>query len=921
MKKIKRVFTILLALIIAFNAVQFPTAVKAAEGDGMTFADATRMYYSDKVLTTTPKTYEAVVKLPSGFSARPGVVIGNYFGGKETASLEVNTGGKPRLYVSSGGKDYNVQFSSAIPLGEWVHIAVVHEASNVIKCYINGALVETLTKANNNNLEVPYFDPTYQSPLVLGGDHRSKNGQNFKGNIQSVALYSDARTAEEIANDVTNYGNDNLLLHYDMSTVTDPTKVAVISDLSGNGMHASFERWIEPEDKSPVNDYDFSFAVVGDTQIINNYKTDTFQLAPLYEWIRDNVQSKKIKYVLGLGDITENQTDAEFQHAVDNIKKLNGSVPYSLIRGNHDNSSEKFSSFFNYSEYTSQIGGRFDENSLNNVWMEFSVGELKYLVLCLDYGVPDDVINWANSVIEEHPEHNVIITTHGYLYRDGTTLDSGNELAVPTPNDGNNIWSKLASQHENVVLVLSGHDPHNDIVVTQREGVNGNTVTEMLIDPQGMDNAMGPTGMVAMFYFSNGGKTLQLEYYSTIRNQYWPEARTFELDIISGCEHANVTEYDAVEVSCTTEGHAAYTECDDCGMILSGTAEKTPKLPHDFKHYARLEATPTSTGNVEYWECGVCHKKFSDNEGKNEVSDPVIPMLGNLALTSTKLDLEDEISLCFSVSKSSLDNGGYKAPYVRVILNGIEQKIWGVLKGNDYVFVFDNIAAHQMNDEITVFLCVHANNTVYSSKPTVHSVATCCYDMLNDEATSGELKTLLVDLLNYGAAAQTYEGYRTDALVNANLTESQKALGTTTTPTATSVQNQETLSGATVVWKSAGLNLKDTAALRFKIEATSVQGLSVKVTDENGVVVACDSTFQKISDNSYYVFVKGITLSQMREVRKFTIYNGEQAVSNTLVYSIATYASKKMNDVSLGALMKAMLQLGDSMATYMATLN
>lgn len=36
----------------------------------------------------------------------------------------------------------------------------------------------------------------------------------------------------------------------------------------------------------------------------------------------------------------------------------------------------------------------------------------------------------------------------------------------------------------------------------------------------------------------------------------------------------------------------------------------------------------------------------------------------------------------------------------------------------------------------------------------------------------------MVDLLNYGAAAQTYFAYRTDALVNSDLTDEQKALAT-----------------------------------------------------------------------------------------------------------------------------------------------
>lgn len=48
-------------------------------------------------------------------------------------------------------------------------------------------------------------------------------------------------------------------------------------------------------------------------------------------------------------------------------------------------------------------------------------------------------------------------------------------------------------------------------------------------------------------------------------------------------------------------------------------------------------------------------------------------------------------------------------------------------------------------------------------------------DMLAN-STNPNMKALVVAMLNYGAAAQTHFGYKTDALMNAGLTEEQKAL-------------------------------------------------------------------------------------------------------------------------------------------------
>jgi len=86
-------------------------------------------------------------------------------------------------------------------------------------------------------------------------------------------------------------------------------------------------------------------------------------------------------------------------------------------------------------------------------------------------------------------------------------------------NDGAELWEKLVSQHSNIVMVLCGHDHKTkDIVRREREGVNGNVVTEMLICPQSIDvndSSTPKAGMVAMLYFSNGGKDISVEYVNT----------------------------------------------------------------------------------------------------------------------------------------------------------------------------------------------------------------------------------------------------------------------------------------------------------------------------------------------------------------------------------------------------------------------
>ena len=57
----------------------------------------------------------------------------------------------------------------------------------------------------------------------------------------------------------------------------------------------------------------------------------------------------------------------------------------------------------------------------------------------------------------------------------------------------------------------------------------------------------------------------------------------------------------------------------------------------------------------------------------------------------------------------------------------------------------------------------------------------------------------------------------------------------------------------------------------------------------------------------------------MRQAVEATVYQNDVAVSNTLTYSVESYAAKHQNDVTplyLADLVKAMMLYGDSAAAY-----
>ncbi len=497
-------------------------AVTADESEGLSFTKD-EMLITESAFSKLPATYEATVKFPEDTTSgtRGGVIFGD-FKNMTTAcvSFEIHKNGNPRLYfIDADKKTYSFIFDKVnVYTGDWVNIAIVKDSTaETITCYIDGIAKQTLTGATPATL-------TLKSQMCIGGDNRDGNEQYFKGSIKNVTLYSDVRTADEIKTDASgSYGTDNLIGSYD---ITANAKSA--ADKNGIGpKFASSNPWFE---KEPAKDYDYSFAVVGDTQSLAYYYPT--ELGKLYTWIVDNVEDKKIEYVFGVGDITDKDTRNEWTLAKKVITKLNGVVPYSLVRGNHD-SVEMMNKFFPYSEFGSKFTGSYDESILNT-YHAFEVGDIKYLLVNLDMGPSDKVLEWANEVVSQYPDHNVIVTTHVYLYHDGTTLDSGDNAPASKCggiNDGDDIWDKFIKKHKNIVLVLSGHDPYDKIVRTQKRGDNGNVVTQMLIDPQHTDKKYNGAGLVAMLYFSDNGSHIDVEYISTANGMHFLEENQFGIDI------------------------------------------------------------------------------------------------------------------------------------------------------------------------------------------------------------------------------------------------------------------------------------------------------------------------------------------------------------------------------------------------------
>lgn len=344
--------------------------------------------------------------------------------------------------------------------------------------------------------------------------------------------------------------------------------------------------WIDPSEKPAVTDYAYSFVAVGDTQIICESYPE--HMATLYDWIVDNVEAKKIAYVFGLGDITNRTTSTEWQVAKREIAKLDGVVPYSLVRGNHDKINA-FNNVFKAEAYMSQFEGFFEEGKADNTWRTFSVAGVDYLFINMDYGASDAILNWAGEAIEAHPHHRVIISTHAYMHRNGVRLTAAVSTVSPNQknltdgsvNNGQQMWNKLFSKYENIFMVLSGHVSTENVEMSTAKGVHGNTVYQFLIDPQGLDADIGAMGMVAILYFSEDGQKVTVEQYSTVRQKYYRSSSQFSFAIPAYDPHSFTSFVSDGNATCLADGTET-AKCDGCDKTLTQLAAGSRTEDHTY---------------------------------------------------------------------------------------------------------------------------------------------------------------------------------------------------------------------------------------------------------------------------------------------------------------------------------------------------
>lgn len=300
--------------------------------------------------------------------------------------------------------------------------------------------------------------------------------------------------------------------------------------------------YAEEPKPSPAEKVPFTIIALPDTQIYS----ESFPMLFIKqtEWIRDNREKLNIVAVLHLGDITNNNTEKEWENADKALSVLDDVIPLFLVPGNHDTGpgggrgnleTEFLDKHFPPSRLEKKpwFGGVFEKNSIKNAYYFFEASGIKFMVVCLEFGPRDEVLDWANKIVSENKDSKVIVVTHAYMYLDDTRIgpgDAWNPRGYPNGgNDGEDIWKKFVSKHANIFLVHSGHILHDGRGRQTSEGEKGNKVHEILANYQML--ARGGEGWLRILKFDPVAKKIEVTTYSPDLDKFEEhEENKFELE-------------------------------------------------------------------------------------------------------------------------------------------------------------------------------------------------------------------------------------------------------------------------------------------------------------------------------------------------------------------------------------------------------
>lgn len=247
-----------------------------------------------------------------------------------------------------------------------------------------------------------------------------------------------------------------------------------------------------------------------------------------------------------------------------------------------------------------------------------------------------------------------------------------------------------------------------------------------------------------------------------------------------------------------------------------------------------------------------------------------------------------------------------------------------IVDGTTYYWVqYTGIAAHEMGMMLNAEIRATKGGEEYASEVDCYSVKTYAYNMLQKNGYPAKFYTLLVDMLNFGAAAQLYkDGNTATDLVNADLTSEQQSMATQSDPVLPQEGGMIYIGTPSdpVLFSGLSVSLSSSLAVNYYMTISASQSttnlkLVCTYTSSYGEQITKNIPFSEFRNagGEYVASLQSVAAADARCKITVQVYDGDTPVSGTFTSSIADYAKSDLdNDANEATIIYSMMKYCDA---------